>query len=69
MCFLLSLKTYIREHPQYEELQLKRNKELESVLEPKEGEEVLLFEVLDKDLKTVASKPKTRRKESQTEEV
>ncbi|XP_068682348.1 DNA ligase 1-like isoform X2 [Montipora foliosa] len=65
----IKYNTYIREHPQYEELQLKRNKELESVLEPKEGEEVLLFEVLDKDLKTVASKPKTRRKESQTEEV
>lgn len=65
----LFLQTYINEHPQYEELQLKRNKELEAVLEPKEGEEVLLFEVLDKDTKTTTSKPKSRRRESQSEEV
>lgn len=65
----MKYKTYINEHPQYEELQLKRNKELEAVLEPKEGEEVLLFEVLDKDTKTTTSKPKSRRRESQSEEV
>ena len=69
MHVLLFLQTYINEHPQYEELQLKRNKELEAVLEPKEGEEVLLFEVLDKDTKTTTSKPKSRRRESQSEEV
>lgn len=42
---------------------------MEAVLEPKEGEEVLLFEVLDKDTKTTTSKPKSRRRESQSEEV
>ena len=58
----------MQEHPQYEEHQLARNKELEAVLEPKEGEEVVLYEVLDKDIKTSASKQKSHRKDSQTDE-
>jgi len=37
-------------------------------LEPKEGEEVVLYEVLDKDIKSSASKQKSHRKDSQTEE-
>jgi len=41
---------------------------LEAVLEPKEGEEVVLYEVLDKDIKSSASKQKSHRKDSQTEE-
>lgn len=61
-------KTYVQEHPQYEEHQLVRNKELETVLEPKEGEEVVLYEVLDKDIKTSASKQKSQSKDSQTDE-
>ncbi|XP_078349676.1 uncharacterized protein LOC144634553 isoform X2 [Oculina patagonica] len=61
-------QTYVQEHPQYEEHQLARNKELEAVLEPKEGEEVVLYEVLDKDIKTTASKQRSHRKDSQTEE-
>ena len=65
---ILLFKTYVQEHPQYEEHQLVRNKELEAVLEPKEGEEVVLYEVLDKDIKTSASKQKSQRKESQTDE-
>lgn len=58
----------MQEHPQYEEHQLARNKELEAVLDPKEGEEVVLYEVLDKDIKTTASKQRSHRKDSQTEE-
>lgn len=65
---ILLFKTYVQEHPQYEEHQLARNKELEAVLEPKEGEEVVLYEVLDKDIKTAASKQKSHRKDSQTDE-
>lgn len=65
---ILLFKTYVQEHPQYEEHQLVRNKELEAVLEPKEGEEVVLYEVLDKDIKTSASKQKSQRKDSQTDE-
>ena len=65
---ILLFKTYVQEHPQYEEHQLARNKELEAVLEPKEGEEVVLYEVLDKDIKSSASKQKSHRKDSQTEE-
>ncbi|XP_020608100.1 uncharacterized protein LOC110046740 isoform X2 [Orbicella faveolata] len=61
-------QTYVQEHPQYEEHQLARNKELEVVLEPKEGEEVVLYEVLDKDIKASASKQKIHRKDSQTDE-
>jgi len=37
-------------------------------LEPKEGEEVVLYEVLDKDIKASASKQKIHRKDSQTDE-
>ena len=65
----LPCQTYIKEHPQYEEHQLARNKELEAVLEPKEGEEVVLYEVLDKDIKTPTSKPRSHRKDSQTDEA
>ena len=65
---ILLFKTYVQEHPQYEEHQLTRNKELEAVLEPKEGEEVVLYEVLDKDIKTSASKKKSHCNDSQTEE-
>ena len=38
------------------------------MLEPKEGEEVVLYEVLDKDIESAASKPRNRRKESQSDE-
>ncbi|PFX21872.1 Zinc finger protein 318 [Stylophora pistillata] len=61
-------QTYVQEHPQYEEHQLARNKELEQVLEPKEGEEVVLYEVLDKDIKSSSSKQKSQRKDSQNEQ-
>ena len=39
------------------------------MLEPKEGEEVVLYEVLDKDIKTTASKQRSHRKDSQTDET
>lgn len=37
-------------------------------MEPKEGEEVVLYEVLDKDIKTTASKQRSHHKDSQNEE-
>lgn len=61
-------QTYAQEHPQYEDHQLLRNKELEQVLEPKEGEEVVLYEVLDKDIKSSSSKQRSHRKDSQSEQ-
>ena len=45
-----------------------RNKELEAVLEPKEGEEVVLYEVLDKDIKPPSAKTRSHRKDSQSEQ-
>ena len=45
-----------------------RNKELEAVLEPKEGEEVVLYEVLDKDIKRPSAKTRSHRKDSQSEQ-
>ena len=38
------------------------------MLEPKEGEEVVLYEVLDKDIKSSSSKQKSQRKDSQNEQ-
>ena len=38
------------------------------MLRPKEGQEVVLFEVLDKDIKATSTKPRSRRSESQTSE-
>lgn len=38
------------------------------MLEPKEGEEVVLYEVLDKDIKSSSSKQKSQRKDSQSEQ-
>ena len=64
----LFLQAYAQEHPQYEDHQLSRNKELEQVLEPKEGEEVVLYEVLDKDIKSSSSKQRSHRKDSQSEQ-
>lgn len=45
-----------------------RNKELEAVLEPKEGEEVVLYEVLDKDIKPPSAKTRSHRKDTQSEQ-
>ena len=45
-----------------------RNKELEAVLEPKEGEEVVLYEVLDKDIKPPFAKTRSHRKDSQSDQ-
>ena len=45
-----------------------RNKELEAVLEPKEGEEVVLYEVLDKDIKPPSAKTRSHRKDSHSEQ-
>ena len=44
-----------------------RNKELEAVLEPKEGE-VVLYEVLDKDIKPPSAKTRSNRKDSHSEQ-
>ena len=57
----LLFQLYIHEHPQYVENQLSRNKELELILEKREGEEVVLYEVLDEDVK----KSRRRRRDSQ----
>ena len=38
------------------------------MLEPKEGEEVVLYEVLDKDIKSSSSKQRSHRKDSQSEQ-
>ena len=45
-----------------------RNNELEAVLEPKEGEEVVLYEVLDKDIKPPSAKTRSHRKDSRSEQ-
>ena len=61
-------QAYVQEHPQYEEHQLARNKELEDVLETKKGQELVLYEVLDEDIKKSSSKPHGVRRDSQTME-
>ena len=38
------------------------------MLEPKEGEEVVLYEVLDKDIKPPSAKTRSHRKDSQSEQ-
>lgn len=60
---ILLFKIYVQEYLQYEEYQLVRNKELEIVLELKEGEEVVLYEVFDKDIKILVLKQKSQSKD------
>ena len=55
------LQTYVKEHPDYEENQKSRNRELDDVLAQRDGQEVVLYEVLDEDGK----KPRKLHKDSQ----
>ena len=61
-CYIFVLsKKYVQDQPQYVESQLSRNRELEEILDKREGENVVLYEVLDEDVR----KSRRRRRDSQ----